>query len=62
MLKHFTMMQELVIKKRIYKLQQLQMDETLRKKKDYYFLDLLKERIKQEQTKLTLLKIGQRAT
>jgi len=59
MLKHFTMMQELVIKKRIYKLQQLQMDETLRKKKDYYFLDLLKERIKQEQTKLTLLKIGQ---
>ena len=59
MLKHFTMMQELVIKKRIHKLQQLQMEETLRKKKDYYFLDLLKERIKQEQTKLTLLKIGQ---
>ena len=59
MLKPFTMMQELVIKKRIHKLQQLQMEETLRKKKDYYFLDLLKERIKQEQTKLTLLKIGQ---
>lgn len=53
------MMQELVIKKRIHKLQQLQMEETFRKKKDYYFLDLLKERIKQEQTKLTLLKIGQ---
>ena len=53
------MMQELVIKKRIHKLQQLQMEETLIKKKDYSFLDLLKERIKQEQTKLTLLKIGQ---
>lgn len=53
------MMQELVIKKRIHKLQQLQMEETLRKKKDYYFLDLIKETIKQEQTKLTLLKIGQ---
>jgi hypothetical protein len=52
------MMQELVIKKRIHKLQQLQMEETLRDKKDYLFLNLLKERIKQEETKLKLLKIG----
>jgi len=35
------------------------MEETLRDKKNYLFLDLLKERIKKEETKLKLLKIGQ---
>ncbi len=52
-------MQELIIKKRLAKLEALYMEETLRKKPCKYFVTLLEERMRQEKTKLTLLKIGQ---
>ena len=53
------MHQKMIIERRIDKLEKLAIEETLRNKIDYLFLDLLKTRIKQEQTKLSLLKIGQ---
>lgn len=55
------MIQEKVIRKRLNNLEQIYFAETMKdyRKQDKWFLGIIEQRIKQEKTKLTLLKIGQ---
>jgi hypothetical protein len=55
------MMQEKVIKKRLSNLEQIYFAETMKdnRNQDKWFLNIIEQRMKQEKTKLTLLKIGQ---
>lgn len=55
------MIQEKVIRKRLNNLEQIYYAETMKdyRKQDKWFLGIIEQRIKQEKTKLTLLKIGQ---
>ena len=52
------MMQITVIEKKLHRLTLAYIDETMRRKINYYYVDYLATRIRQEKTKLTLLKIG----
>jgi hypothetical protein len=55
------MIQEKVIRKRLNNLEQIYYAETMKdyRKQDKWFLGIIEQRMKQEKTKLTLLKIGQ---
>ena len=55
------MIQEKVIRKRLNNLEQIYYAETMKdyRNQDKWFLGIIEQRIKQEKTKLTLLKIGQ---
>lgn len=55
------MIQEKVIRKRLNNLEQIYFAETMKDyhKQDKWFLGIIEQRMKQEKTKLTLLKIGQ---
>jgi uncharacterized membrane protein len=55
------MIQEKVIRKRIHNLEQIYFAETMKdhRNQDKWFLGIIEQRMKQEKTKLTLLKIGQ---
>jgi hypothetical protein len=54
------MMQEKVIRKRLSNLEQIYFAETMKdnRNQDKWFLGIIEQRMKQEKTKLTLLKIG----
>jgi len=54
------MIQEKVIRKRLNNLEKIYIAESLKDKKrqNKWFMDIIVQRIKQEKTKLTLLKIG----
>jgi hypothetical protein len=51
-------MQIKVIEKKLHRLNLAYMEETMRRKINYFYVDYLATRIRQEKTKLTLLKIG----
>jgi hypothetical protein len=55
------MIQEKVIRKRLHNLEQIYFAETMKdhRNQDKWFLGIIEQRMKQEKTKLTLLKIGQ---
>jgi hypothetical protein len=55
------MIQEKVIRKRLNNLEQIYFAETMKdyRNQDKWFLGIIEQRMKQEKTKLTLLKIGQ---
>jgi hypothetical protein len=55
------MMQIKVIEKKLHRLTLAYMEETMRRKINYFYVDYLATRIRQEETKLTLLKIGSHA-
>lgn len=54
------MIQEKVIRKRIHNLQQIYFAESMkdRRNQDKWFMGIIEQRMKQEKTKLSLLKIG----
>lgn len=54
------MIQEKVIRKRIDNLEKIYIAESLKNhnKQDKWFMNIIQQRIKQEKTKLSLLKIG----
>jgi hypothetical protein len=54
------MMQEKVIRKRIDNLEKIYIAESMKQhnRQDKWFMGIIEQRIKQEKTKLTLLKIG----
>jgi hypothetical protein len=54
------MIQEKVIRKRIHNLQQIYFAESMknRRHQDKWFMGIIEQRMKQEKTKLSLLKIG----
>lgn len=54
------MIQEKVIRKRLQDLQQIYFTESLkdRRHQDKWFMGIIEQRMKQEKTKLSLLKIG----
>jgi hypothetical protein len=54
-------MQIKVIEKKLHRLTLAYMEETMRRKINYFYVDYLATRIRQEETKLTLLKIGSHA-
>jgi len=55
------MMQEKVLRKRLYNLEKIYFAETMKENRnqDKWFLGIIEQRIRQEKTKLNLLKIGQ---
>jgi len=55
------MMQEKVLRKRLHNLEKIYFAETMKENRnqDKWFLGIIEQRIRQEKTKLTLLKIGQ---
>jgi hypothetical protein len=55
------MIQEKVIRKRLHNLEKIYFAETMKENRnqDKWFLGIIEQRMKQEKTKLTLLKIGQ---
>lgn len=54
------MIQEKVIRKRLHNLQQIYFAESIkdRRHQDKWFMGIIEQRMKQEKTKLSLLKIG----
>ena len=50
-------MEEQVIKNKLQRLNLAYMEETMRRKINYFYVDFLATRIRQEENKLTLLKI-----
>jgi hypothetical protein len=54
------MIKEKVIRKRLNNLEQIYIAESMkdRRKQDKWFMGIIEQRMKQEKTKLTLLKIG----
>ena len=54
-------MQEKVLRKRLYNLEKIYFAETMKDncKQDKWFLGIIEQRMRQEKTKLTLIKIGQ---
>jgi hypothetical protein len=55
------MMQEKVLRKRLHNLEKIYFAETMKenRNRDKWFLGIIEQRMRQEKTKLTLLKIGQ---
>jgi hypothetical protein len=55
------MMQEKVLRKRLHNLEKIYFAETMKENRnqDKWFLGIIEQRMRQEKTKLTLLKIGQ---
>tara|TARA_R110000868_G_C10652646_1_gene745104 strand:- start:575 stop:766 length:192 start_codon:yes stop_codon:yes gene_type:complete len=52
------MNQELIIKNRLHRLNLAYIEETMRRKVNYFYVDHLATRIREEETKLNLLKIN----